>query len=385
MKNPLNNKSKDNLKSQLCNNNKKQEDAIIQNNNIETEDSNIIINDDQFEQIETFSENNEIEDNHNDKYNEIEYINKDFNNLVLNKNVSEEEELRVEFLKNYTKIHAGKDKKFLERMKFDIDNRKIKETKMDEFIDMTKLKMNEEERVKIFNRLIEDTNRRIEAKEKIKLYNENNEIKTLKSDNINNSNKKYNKDKWKDIYEKRFVAYLDNKNKRLKKKIIEKEYNDKKKEDDIINFNKHKKKPEQMIRKHCIKMHNEYILKKVKSINKEKDMEILKNDRYSSTNNKKENILKRNKSTGNNKRKSNNNKYYQNKDSYFMKGLNNKWLNKKENNFIDKCFTPPSSLKKRIKYQKIPNDAFLVDKYPQFEIGSISEALFEAFFSNKKK
>ena len=210
-------------------------------------------------------------------------------NKITNKNITDEEQLRYNFIKTYTKLKPNTGEKFLERMKYDIDNRKTKEKKMNEFVEKSKKKINEKEKIKSFNRLIEDANRRIKIKEKIKLYKdykEKEEIKNLLQFNMNNSNKKYSEAKWKEIYHKRFGIYIDSYNKKLKEKIIEKELKEKNKENDIINLCKNKKLPEKDIINYCTKMYNDYMLKKIKVINKSNDLDNYKNEKYKSKNNK---------------------------------------------------------------------------------------------------
>ena len=264
-------------------------------------------------------------------------------------------------------------------MEFDVNNRKIKEKKMDEFINKTKFKINENERNKIFNRLIEDAIRRKEADKNIKLFNEQKEdtiLTKIKNINWNTPNKKYDKDEWKEIYQKRFILYIENKNKKIKEKIIEKEINEKKKEDYYINLNKNKKKPEKYIIQFYNKMYNEYKKKKEKMNQRKKDLEIPKNERNIS-NYKIKKKVRRNKSTRNNKKENN----YIFDDDNFMKN-NNNLINKKEKLRNNKCFTPPSSLSNRIEFKKNRNQP---SKINHINIGksNIAEALIETFFIYK--
>ncbi len=81
----------------------------------------------------------------------------------------------------------------------------------------------EQERIEGFNRLIDDANRRFEAKERAE--------QMLKDIKTKGNNKKYTSDEWKEIYKKRFIDYETN---HKKKMIMEKE----KKEKEIIEENK---------------------------------------------------------------------------------------------------------------------------------------------------
>jgi hypothetical protein len=81
-------------------------------------------------------------------------------------------------------------------MLFDIFKRQTKELRLNKLIEKNKKKINESEKIKTFNRLIEDANRRIEAQDQLEEMK--NEVK------INNPNtKKYKDEEWEEIYEDR--------------------------------------------------------------------------------------------------------------------------------------------------------------------------------------
>lgn len=65
---------------------------------------------------------------------------------------------------DFSHLKIRKEEKFMERMKFDVYKRQIKEEKVNELVDINKLRISENERHKGFNRLIRDANRRIEAR-----------------------------------------------------------------------------------------------------------------------------------------------------------------------------------------------------------------------------
>ena len=67
-------------------------------------------------------------------------------------------QLRYELNKDYSNIHPDKDNGFLQRMQFDSLKRKNKQDKINELVEKNKYKINEEEREKVFNRLMEDAN-----------------------------------------------------------------------------------------------------------------------------------------------------------------------------------------------------------------------------------
>ena len=269
-------------------------------------------------------------------------------------------------MKEFTKLHPDKSQNFLERMKFDVNNRQIKESKMNDFIKRTKRKMNEEEITKSFNRLIKDANRRMEVKEKINKFKEQKEnediIKLNNYIHSKDKNKKYNNRQWEDVYKKRFLFYFDNKNKKIKEKIIEKELIEKKKEDDLNRKYKSKKLPEKDIIKHCKKLYSEY-LEKMAKFNNIKNIINPKNEKNA------KDRLKRNKSLiGNKKQKIRTN----------GKKLNEMNMSKKEG-----YFTPPT-LKSNIQFKIKGNNLCNKGKYSNIGFGSISEAVINTFFVNQK-
>ena len=169
------------------------------------------------------------------------------------------EKMRYNFLKEYSNIHLDKSENFLKRMKFDICKRQMKEHKINELIDQNKAKMDEEERIEAFNRLISDANRRLEAQENLE-----NMKNKLSEDLINNEKKKYSDEIWNEIYKKRFKTYEENVNKK-KEDLIKKKQNKKLKEEiDTINLCKSKKKPQKLIDEASKRMYDEAIRRKIK-------------------------------------------------------------------------------------------------------------------------
>jgi hypothetical protein len=169
------------------------------------------------------------------------------------------EKMRYDFLKKYSYIHVDKDENFLNRMKFDIFKRQSKEEKINALVDQHKAKIDEDERVSTFNRLISDANRRIEAQDNLE-----NMKNKLSEDIINTDKKKYNYEVWNEIYNKRFKNYAENCNKKKEEEYKKKEILRKKEENDEINLCKSKKKPQKLIDEASKRMYDEAKRRKIK-------------------------------------------------------------------------------------------------------------------------
>lgn len=146
-------------------------------------------------------------------------------------------------VKDYSQLKISKDESFMERMKFDIYKRQIKEDKINKLVEQNKNKIDEEDRIRAFNRLIEDANRRIEAQENLDLMRNR-----LEADLIGPPAKKYTKQEWKEIYNERFLHYLIEANKKKEEKIKEKRQHQQKEEEEEVAMCKHNKKAK---RKDC--------------------------------------------------------------------------------------------------------------------------------------
>ena len=94
-------------------------------------------------------------------------------------------------MKDYSQLRISKEENFMERMKFDIYKRQIKEERINKLVEQNKLKINEEDRIKAFNRLIEDANRRIEAQDNLQMMKNK-----IDEDLITKPIKKYNEGEW---------------------------------------------------------------------------------------------------------------------------------------------------------------------------------------------
>lgn len=170
------------------------------------------------------------------------------------------EKLKYDLTKDYNQLHVNKDENFMERMKFDIYKRQIREERINNLIEKNKIKIDEENRIKAFNRLIEDANRRFEVKENLEIRK--NKLKDDVDDNI--IVKKYNEYEWKEIYNNRFInfeKYVNNKIKLLKDKKIQLE---KKIEDEEINKCKSQKCSKKQIEDISTRLYQDFFKRKMK-------------------------------------------------------------------------------------------------------------------------
>ena len=169
------------------------------------------------------------------------------------------EKMRYNFLKDYSYIHVDKAEKFLNRMQFDIHKRQLKEDRINELVEQNKVRIDEDERISAFNRLISDANRRLEAQENLE-----NMKNKLEEDITSGTQKKYSDEEWKEIYNKRFKKYVDNINKKKEEEIKRKEKKKIKEENDEINLCKSKKKPQKLIDEASKRMYDEAKRRKIK-------------------------------------------------------------------------------------------------------------------------
>ena len=181
---------------------------------------------------------------------------------------------RYNFQKTYSYLHPDINHSFIKRMEFDVYKRHIKEKEINKLIEINTLKIEEEERNKAFNRLINDAIRRNEAinnLEKVKnILNNNNNI-------IEEPPKKYSDEQWKKIYEERFKNYLEKIKEKKENKIKSKLESEIKKENEEISLCKVKKASRKHIEKESNKMYKEAMKRTMKK--KEKLMR-LKNNKY---------------------------------------------------------------------------------------------------------
>ena len=150
-------------------------------------------------------------------------------------------------------------------MRFDIYKRQTQNERIDKMIEDNKIKINEEQRIKTFNRLIEDANRRNEKKHH-----------KFKENNISPKKKKYNYNEWNNIYQKRFKSYEDKSKKKLEKNRIEEFEKQKKKEEDEIKMCKIKKASIKHIEEASKKMYEESKKNQIKKLLIDFDNEPIK-------------------------------------------------------------------------------------------------------------
>jgi hypothetical protein len=134
--------------------------------------------------------------------------------------------------KTYSKINFN-DKDFITRMNNYATKRNLRDDKINEILNDNKPKISKENLLKIFNRLIEDSNRRNEANLKIEILKKSNIILNDYSNKLI-KNKSINPERWKKIYEDRFKCKFEKYNNNRKNKKLELELKKKKNEENEI-------------------------------------------------------------------------------------------------------------------------------------------------------
>ena len=250
------------------------------------------------------------------------------------------EQLAYDANKNFSQCRP-KEKNFLSRMKFYAIKQQTRNDVIHILIEKNKPKIKESEKLKTFNRLIEDSNRRAEAKNRIEMLNANKQIA------INIYNQDYNLSKQKKHkfnileFEKKYEEEVTNKLKAKRKAIEQQKMKQEKemllKEEKILNEMKkyHKKATDDEISKISQRLYNDAIARKIKlnemrarSQMNENKFGMLRHHSESKFNNK----HKRNDSSNNN----NNNKVNKHNTSFYSEeGTNNKlyFKSKRINNF----------------------------------------------------
>ena len=107
------------------------------------------------------------------------------------------QKLSYQLIKEYSHLKIDKNERFMERMLFDIYKRQSKDDRLNKMIDKNSIKMDESERIKAFNRLIEDANRRMDVFENIEQMKTQLEDKPV-------SDKKYKEEDWNEVYKERY-------------------------------------------------------------------------------------------------------------------------------------------------------------------------------------
>jgi len=93
-------------------------------------------------------------------------------------------------VKNLDNVVINKDAHFLERMYLDIFKRRTKEERLDSIMKKNRKKSNEKNIISTFNRLIADTNRRLETKQNIEKMSE------FLQSQVKKPSKKYSEKEW---------------------------------------------------------------------------------------------------------------------------------------------------------------------------------------------
>ena len=170
------------------------------------------------------------------------------------------QKLSYEYLKEMSKIKISKDESFMIRMIFDILKRQSQEKKLNVLLEQSKVKLDEDERIKGFNRLIEDANRRLEAQEQLEILK-----KKLEEEVELKPAKKYKNEQWKEIYNERFMRYQEEKDKKLTQLIKEKKEKERLKEEEEIKLCKTKKAPINVIEQYGKRLYEESLKRKMKN------------------------------------------------------------------------------------------------------------------------
>jgi hypothetical protein len=175
---------------------------------------------------------------------------KNFNNYDI-------QQLAYDLVKEYSHLKIDKDEEFMRRMLFDIFKRQTKDDRLNKLIERNKVKIDEGERIKAFNRLIEDANRRLEAQDKM-------ETMKLKLEDNGENKKKYKEQEWDEVYEGRFKKYQQDIDKKKEEKIKEKVMKDRAVEEEIVEGMKSKKVPKYVIDQAVKRMYEEAERRKLK-------------------------------------------------------------------------------------------------------------------------
>ena len=251
-------------------------------------------NDKIINKMQIISKRNDNLNNYNSS--EISSINNFYNsilqnsrNTIKNNNISDTEQLKYDFIKEISKLHPNKNVNFINRMKFDVFKRQNVEKKMNDLIEKTKNKINENIRVKRFNKLFQDANRRIEAEDNL-----NNLKMKLDEMEIEKNMKKYKQSQWDNIYKERFEKYKKLHDEKIKIESSKKEEEQRKKEEKEIEMCKTIKKPMKNIIEYTNKMYEDAKKKNEKKQNKIKYKKLIKNNNIKNTS---KNPLTKNNST----------------------------------------------------------------------------------------
>ena len=179
------------------------------------------------------------------------------------------EQLAYDANKNFSQCRP-KEKNFLSRMKFYAIKQQTRNDVIHILIEKNKPKIKESEKLKTFNRLIEDSNRRAEAKNRIEMLNANKQIAiNIYNQNYNLSKQKkhrFNILEFEKKYEEEVTNKLKAKRKALEQQKMKQEKEMQLKEEKILNEMKkyHKKATDDEIIKISQRLYNDAIARKIK-------------------------------------------------------------------------------------------------------------------------
>ena len=277
------------------------------------------------------------------------------------------EQLAYKAYNKYSKCRP-KDANFLDRMKFYAIKNQTKFDAVNIIVEKSKKKISEKEKILTFNRLIEDSNRRAEVKNRINLIHSNKDVATEMFDNKNNMihppKKKFDKDKW----EKRYKSQIQKVNERQRSCDLlrkQKEEEQKMKEDqEVEQMKKYRRTAsKEQISMISERLYNEGRTHRVKSVSNLR----LRNSYMSNLNSTYSDMRKKSKQSSPYKKKNYFKKYSfqsQNNDKY------------SEKNSI-------RSSKINTSYTKIKNNDSHKTKSKNYVTSLNAEKLIESFFIRK--
>ena len=277
------------------------------------------------------------------------------------------EQLAYKAYNKYSKCRP-KDANFLDRMKFYAIKNQTKSDAVNIIVEKSKKKISEKEKILTFNRLIEDSNRRAEVKNRINLIHSNKDVATEMFDNKNNMihppKKKFDKDKW----EKRYKSQIQKVNERQRSCDLlrkQKEEEQKMKEDqEVEQMKKYRRTAsKEQISMISERLYNEGRTHRVKSVSNLR----LRNSYMSNLNSTYSDMRKKSKQSSPYKKKNYFKKYSfqsQNNDKY------------SEKNSI-------RSSKINTSYTKIKNNDSHKTKSKNYVTSLNAEKLIESFFIRK--
>ena len=277
------------------------------------------------------------------------------------------EQLAYKAYNKYSKCRP-KDANFLDRMKFYAIKNQTKFDAVNIIVEKSKKKISEKEKILTFNRLIEDSNRRAEVKNRINLIHSNKDVAKEMFDNKNNMihppKKKFDKDKW----EKRYKSQIQKVNERQRSCDLlrkQKEEEQKMKEDqEVEQMKKYRRTAsKEQISMISERLYNEGRTHRVKSVSNLR----LRNSYMSNLNSTYSDMRKKSKQSSPYKKKNYFKKYSfqsQNNDKY------------SEKNSI-------RSSKINTSYTKIKNNDSHKTKSKNYVTSLNAEKLIESFFIRK--